>query len=52
MRRLPKPIMDVSEVDRILARPDMSTARGYRDRVILEVLYSTAIRRGKRPRWC
>ena len=44
-RRLPKAIMDVGEVDRILAVPDMTTARGYRDRVILEVLYSTAIRR-------
>ena len=44
-RRLPKPIMDVGEVDRILRAPDMKTAAGYRDRVILEVLYSTAIRR-------
>jgi integrase/recombinase XerD len=44
-RRLPKSIMDVGEVDRILARPDLTTAAGYRDRVILEVLYSTAIRR-------
>lgn len=43
--RLPKPIMEVGEVDRILARPDMTTTTGYRDRVILEVLYSTAIRR-------
>jgi integrase/recombinase XerD len=43
--RLPKAILEIGEVDRILASPDMSTAAGYRDRVILEVLYSTAIRR-------
>lgn len=45
VRRLPKAIMDVGEVDRILAAPDITTRSGYRDRVILEVLYSTAIRR-------
>jgi integrase/recombinase XerD len=44
-RRLPKPIMHVGEVDRILGSPDVATRSGYRDRVILEVLYSTAIRR-------
>jgi integrase/recombinase XerD len=44
-RRLPKAIMEVTEIDRILAGPDMSQRSGYRDRVILEVLYSTAIRR-------
>lgn len=44
-RRLPKPIMDLGEVDRILASTDLKTPGGYRDRAILEVLYSTAIRR-------
>jgi len=44
-RRLPRAIMDTSEVERILAQPDVTTARGYRDRVMLEMLYSTAIRR-------
>jgi integrase/recombinase XerD len=44
-RRLPRAIMETTEVARMLAEPDMTTARGYRDRVILEVLYSTALRR-------
>ena len=45
LRQLPKPIMNLDEVNRILMRPDIRTASGFRDRVILEVLYSTAIRR-------
>ena len=44
-QQLPKSILDELEVERILALPDMQTARGYRDRVILEVLYSSGIRR-------
>jgi integrase/recombinase XerD len=37
--------METKEVESILAMPDVTTPRGYRDRVILEMLYSTAIRR-------
>jgi integrase/recombinase XerD len=44
-KSLPKAIMEQREVEAILAMPDMNTARGVRDRVLLEVLYSTAIRR-------
>ena len=44
-QQLPKAILDESEVQHILAQPDLHTAAGYRDRVILEVLYSSAIRR-------
>jgi integrase/recombinase XerD len=44
-RRLPRAIMDAKEVESILAAPDMTASRGYRDRVMLEILYSTAIRR-------
>jgi integrase/recombinase XerD len=44
-QQLPKAILDEAEVQRILAQPDLHTASGYRDRVILEVLYSSAIRR-------
>jgi integrase/recombinase XerD len=44
-QQLPKAILDEEEVERILAQPDMQTARGYRDRAILEVLYSSGIRR-------
>jgi integrase/recombinase XerD len=42
---LPKAILEPREIKKILSQPDMSTATGYRDKVILEVLYSTAIRR-------
>jgi integrase/recombinase XerD len=44
-QQLPKAILDEAEVARILALPDLRTASWYRDRVILEVLYSSAIRR-------
>ena len=44
-QRLPRAIMETNEVERILAVPDVTTPRGYRDRVMLEMLYSTAIRR-------
>jgi integrase/recombinase XerD len=43
--QLPKAILDESGVERILAQPDLRTARGYPDRVILEMLYASAIRR-------
>ncbi len=32
-------------MERVLAQPDLTTALGLRDRAILEVLYSTGIRR-------
>ena len=44
-RRLPRAVLTVSEVERVLAQPDLGTALGLRDRAILEVLYSTGIRR-------
>jgi len=44
-QQLPKAILDEAEVASILAQPDLRTATGYRNRVILEVLYSSAIRR-------
>lgn len=43
--QLPKAILEPKEIQKILKQPDMSTATGYRDKVILDVLYSTAIRR-------
>lgn len=46
-QQLPKAILDEAEVQRILAQPDLHTPSGYRDRVILEVLYSSAIRRAE-----
>ena len=46
-RRLPRTILTRNEVRKILTVPDMQTKTGYRDRVILEILYDTAIRRGE-----
>jgi integrase/recombinase XerD len=43
--RLPRSIMEPREVELVMAQPDMRTAQGYRDRAILEVLYSSAVRR-------
>ena len=44
-RRLPGRVLTITEVDRILSQPDLGTLGGVRDRAILEVLYSTGIRR-------
>lgn len=42
-KRLPKAI-DVQEVEKLLAAPDIQTLLGARDRAMLETLYSTGIR--------
>jgi integrase/recombinase XerD len=42
---LPKNIPGQEEISAILQKPDVSTFRGIRDRTILELLYSTGIRR-------
>lgn len=44
-KRLPKCILSANEVDSILNQPDISSASGIRDRAIMEVFYSTGIRR-------
>jgi integrase/recombinase XerD len=44
-KRLPRAVLTVSEMERVLAEPDCTTLLGLRDRAILEVLYSTGIRR-------
>jgi integrase/recombinase XerD len=46
-RRLPKPALTAGEAELVLAMPDLSTPAGVRDRAMLEVLYSTGIRRGE-----
>ncbi len=46
-RRLPKVILSVMEVKKLLSAPDMRTNRGYRNRIVLELLYDTAIRRAE-----
>jgi len=42
---LPKTILTHQEVKKLIMQPDIHTPLGYRDRTILEVLYSTGIRR-------
>lgn len=44
-QRLPRSILTQSEAKKILHAPDTRTVLGYRDRAILEVLYSTGIRK-------
>ena len=36
--------LDLDEVDRLLAQPDVSTPRGLRDKALIEVLYATGLR--------
>jgi len=43
--RLPKVILSKKEIKTLLAAQDIRTNTGYRDRIILEILYDTAIRR-------
>lgn len=51
-RRLPRTILRVDEVEQLLAVPDLGTPQGLRDRAILEVLYSTGIRRRELTNLC
>lgn len=44
---LPKIILTKQEAKKIIQQPDINTLIGYRDRVMLEVLYSTGIRRNE-----
>jgi len=46
-RRLPKAVLTASEVEQLLNVPDVATPLGVRDRAVLEVFYSTGIRRGE-----
>jgi integrase/recombinase XerD len=46
-RRLPRNILTQSEVEQLLAQPDVKTPLGLRDRAMLETLYSTAMRRAE-----
>ncbi len=44
-RRLPRGVLTVEEAELVLLQPDLATARGLRDRAILELFYATGIRR-------
>ena len=46
-KKLPQHVLTVSEAEQVLAVPDLDTVLGLRDRAILEVFYSTGIRRGE-----
>ena len=43
-KRIPRDILTEKEVKHLLSLPDLSTNEGYRDKVLLEILYSTGIR--------
>jgi len=44
---LPKKILTPAQVEKVMAQPDCSTLKGIRDRAMLEVLYSSGIRRNE-----
>jgi integrase/recombinase XerD len=44
-RRLPKHVLTVAEAEQVMSTPDVTSAGGLRDRAILEVFYSTGLRR-------
>lgn len=46
-KRLPRSILTSQEVKKLLKVPDTKTVLGYRDRTILELLYTTGIRRAE-----
>lgn len=46
-KRLPRIILSSKEIKKLLQAPDVRTNRGWRNRIILELLYDTAIRRAE-----
>lgn len=44
-KKLPRAILSIQEVEAILAKADPGTVHGLRDRALLEMLYSTGLRR-------
>jgi integrase/recombinase XerD len=44
-KRLPKDVLTAEEAEQVMSQPDLAEPAGLRDRAILEVLYSTGIRR-------
>ena len=46
-RRLPEATLSAEEAEAVLAGPDVTTALGLRDRAVLEVFYSSALRRSE-----
>lgn len=46
-KRLPRHVLSVEEVEQVLTLPDLTTLQGVRDRALMELLWSTGIRRGE-----
>jgi len=46
-KALPKNLLNRDQLARLLRQPNLSTAEGFRDRTILEVLYSSGLRGGE-----
>lgn len=46
-RKLPRIILSMKDIKKLMGAPDMRTNRGYRNRIILEMLYDTGIRRSE-----
>ncbi|MBD2821841.1 site-specific tyrosine recombinase XerC [Xenorhabdus sp. 42] len=46
-KRLPRYILSIDEMEAILNQPDLTTLQGVRDRALMELLWSTGIRRGE-----
>lgn len=44
---LPKNILSIGEIEKVMTQPDLSTPLGIRDRAVLETLYSTGMRRSE-----
>ena len=49
-RNLPKVLLTVAQVEHALAQPDVAGLTGVRDRALLELLYSTGMRRSEAAR--
>lgn len=49
-RQLPRVLMSIGDVEGVINRPDTGTLKGLRDRAMLEVLYSSGIRRSEMMR--
>ncbi len=49
-KRLPADALSIAETEQLLAAPDVADPLGLRDRAILELFYSTGIRRAELPR--
>lgn len=50
IRNIARYVLSIEDVEKILSIPDITTLLGLRDRAILEVLYSSAIRRSELKR--